>query len=126
MIIQRKTKQRAAIIQAVMMAERPLTPQEIHVQAKAEFSALGIATVYRAIHMLVEEGLIIPVALPGQALRYEKAGLKHHHHFVCRHCEKVYEMAGCAYQHDYTVPANFQVEAHEVILYGRCAHCVEN
>ncbi len=121
--MQRNTRQREAILEAVQTADRPLTPGDILERARADLPAIGIATVYRAIRDLVEARLLLPVELPGRATRYERADLEHHHHFVCTHCDKVYEMAGCAYRPHRLAPRGFTVEAHDIILYGRCKTC---
>ena len=42
---------------------------------------LGIATVYRNIRSLTEEGELSEVKLPGENPRFELAGHQHHHHF---------------------------------------------
>ena len=61
--------------------------------------------------------------LPGEASRYEVSGKEHHHHFHCRACGKVFEVFGCLGGYTNLVPEGFQLESHEVILYGRCREC---
>jgi Fur family ferric uptake transcriptional regulator len=119
----RKTPQRHAIRQAIEAADRPLSPQEVHTAATRSIARLGIATVYRCLKELVESRWAVPVELPGEPARYERAGKAHHHHFRCRRCERVYEVEGCAYAAPAALPPGFRIEAHEVILYGTCARC---
>jgi len=121
--MQRKTKQREAIRLVLSEAEHPLTPEEILSRARAELPHLGIATVYRAIKVLLAEAEIVPVEIPGQAARYEKADKRHHHHFACTGCERVYELEGCPGNINRLAPDGFHVDAHDLILYGRCAEC---
>ena len=80
-VVRRKTMQRDVVLQVLTEAGRPLSPQEIFDAAKAEVPSLGIATVYRNIKTLLENGTLQPVELPGAAQRYEIAGKHHHHHF---------------------------------------------
>ncbi len=123
-MIQRKTKQRQAILQVVEAARRPLSPVEILQQAQHLLPALGIATVYRALGTMLQEGLLVPVDIPGQSPRYERAGLTHHHHCACTGCGQVFELEGCCYTGESAgIPAGFKVEAHDVILYGHCRSC---
>ena len=61
---QRSTKQRAAIEQAMAEADRPLAPQEVLELAQASLPGLGIATVYRALKAMAEEGFLHEVHLP--------------------------------------------------------------
>lgn len=122
----RRTSQRRAILRALQEAPGPLTPQEVHQQALHEKKGLGLATVYRNLGRLEEEGRIIAVHLPDDATRYEPAGRGHHHHFRCRACEGVFELeAECpvAMPPGVTLPGGFHVEDHALTLYGRCPDC---
>ncbi|GAB5602086.1 transcriptional repressor [Thermus sp. FJN-A] len=120
--MERSTRQRRAIREAFLEAGRPLSPQEVLELAKRKVPTLGLATVYRTLKGLVEEGFLTPVALPGEPSRYEPAGREHHHHFLCRRCGRVYELLGCdlALSH---LPPGFQAEGHEVTVFGRCPEC---
>ncbi len=126
--MERNTRQRTAILGAIESAGRPLSPTELHHLAREQAPALGLATVYRNIKSLLEEGRIREVSLPSEPPRYEIANLGHHHHFKCRHCDRVFDIAECATDWDVLAPAGFSVEAHEVTLFGRCSSCsgVEN
>jgi Fur family transcriptional regulator, ferric uptake regulator len=119
----RKTRQRDAIRNAFLSADRPLDPTQVLELAVAEKGGLGIATVYRNIKMLVEEGWLIPVELPGAITHYEVAGKVHHHHFHCRGCGKVFELMACLPRVQELAPDGFRVTGHELLLYGSCAAC---
>jgi Fur family ferric uptake transcriptional regulator len=121
--MERNTKQREAIWQSIQSTRRPLSPQEVLAAARTSVPRLGIATVYRTIKALAGEGKLVPVAIPGEPARYEIAGLKHHHHFYCRTCGKVYELDGCLLANNVSAPEGFKVQDHEVTLYGTCAKC---
>lgn len=121
--MQRKTTQREAVREAFIAAGRPLDAQEVLEIAARQHPTIGIATVYRAVNTLVDDGWLKKVELPGEPMRYELADLEHHHHFHCTGCGRVFDVAGCALHHTPDVPAGFTVDTHEVILYGRCADC---
>jgi Fur family ferric uptake transcriptional regulator len=122
-VMQRDTKQRQAIRRAIDEAGRPLSPREVLEAARVHQPGLGIATVYRTLKALVEEGALTQVELPGEPPRYETHGKRHHHHFHCRACDRVYELEGCPEGLRSLTPAGFSLESHEVVLYGRCAAC---
>lgn len=122
----RNTQQRDAIRDALEQAGRPLTPLEILAAAQARVPKLGLATVYRNIKSLVEEGWLRPVSLPGDAPRYELARIAHHHHFHCRVCNRVLDIQACPGELKHLVPRGYHVEAHEVVLYGRCSTCAKS
>jgi len=121
--MERDTAQRRAIRDVFEGSKRPLSPREILEAAQATVPTLGIATVYRTVKGLVEEGWLVPVDLPGEPPRYELSGKKHHHHFVCDACDRVFEVEGCPGNLRAVVPSGFQLDRHEVVLYGVCATC---
>ena len=120
----RRTQQRHAIHKAFEETSRPLGPQEVLDIAQASVPGLGVATVYRTLKKFLEEGILRTVELPGAPNRYELAGLDHHHHFCCRTCDRVFDVEGCPDRVAELAPAGFRLEAHEVVLYGLCSHCV--
>jgi len=121
--MERDTAQRRAIRRAFEVADRPLSPQEVLQAAQQEVAGLGIATVYRTVKGLLEENWLEPVELPGEAARYEVSGKRHHHHFLCRGCDRVFEIEGCPGSLRGLTPPGFTLESHEVVLYGRCPGC---
>jgi len=123
--MQRKTKQREHIREALTALGRPLSPTEIFNQAKKRCPSLSLATVYRGINNLLEEGKIVRVSLPGEPDRYEtdECAAHHHHHFHCDECRKVFDVAGCAEKLHPHLPEGFSVIRHEIVYYGNCKDC---
>lgn len=122
---QRDTRQRRAIREVIMVLARPLHPMEILTEAQKSVPRMGLATVYRNVRMLVDEGFLREVLIPGDSPRYEQAGKGHHHHFYCFRCGRVSEIAGCRPEVNTLVPPGFVQEFHELTFYGACADCVE-
>jgi Fur family ferric uptake transcriptional regulator len=122
--MERRTRQRDAVQRVIDEASDPLTPQDIHDAAQTHAPGLGIATVYRTLKLLEGGGEIVAVELPGEPARYESAGLGHHHHFHCRQCGRVFDVADCPKQLERITPPGFRLERHEVLLYGVCAGCL--
>jgi Fur family transcriptional regulator, ferric uptake regulator len=120
----RNTRQKTAIREAFAEADRPLSPEEVLRSAQQRHPGVGIATVYRNIQTLVEEGWLQPVEVPGDATRYELAGKEHHHHFRCNDCGKLYDLEGCVAQSKPKLPRGFRASGHEFYVYGTCAACV--
>lgn len=121
--MERSTRQRSAIRTVINAAGRPLSPQEVLETAQTEVPALGMATVYRNLKMLVDEGAISVVTLPGDNPRYESAEHAHHHHFQCTQCKRVFDVHACPGDLAQLAPTGFTVEHHELTLYGRCDEC---
>ncbi len=121
--MERNTRQRSAIRDAIAQAERPLLPQEVLEHAQRDAPGLGIATVYRNLKSLVEDGELQAVHLPGENPRYELAGHHHHHHFQCTRCQRVFDVHACPGDLSRLAPRGFTVEDHDLTLYGRCSDC---
>jgi len=120
---QRATRQRAAIRAAIEASPRPLLPAEILEVAQQAVTALGIATVYRNLKLLVDAGEIQVVELPGEVPRYESTRHAHHHHFQCERCQRVFDVHACPGDFAHMAPKGFKVARHELTLYGTCAEC---
>jgi Fur family transcriptional regulator, ferric uptake regulator len=119
----RTTQQRKAIYNALVNGGRPLSVGEVLESARSEAAGLGIATVYRNLKALQEEGQIIQVEVPGQPPRWEVAPANHHHHFLCRSCDKLFEIHGCPDDIKQLLPRGYVLEGHDIMLHGQCNTC---
>ncbi len=120
----RQTRQREAILGVISRAEGPLSVPELLVRAQHDLPSLGVATVYRTLKLLAEQGRVRAVNLGGES-RFEAADLGHHHHFACRACGRVFDLDHCPLKAlpNVEVPGGFVVEAHEITLFGLCPEC---
>jgi Fur family transcriptional regulator, ferric uptake regulator len=118
----RNTQQRRAIYNALAKSGRPLSVNEILALAQNEIKSLGIATVYRSLKALQEEGQINQVDLPGQAPRWEVPAT-HHHHFLCRTCDKLFEIHACPENIRRLLPDGYNLEEVYILLHGQCSAC---
>ena len=137
--MERQTRQRQAVLDAIDQAGRALAPAEILEMAQQSVASLNLSTIYRHLNALQDEARIVKVLLPGQAAaRFEAAcdgahgghgahghrdAAHHHHHFHCNRCDRVYPLHACPGSMQDLVPKGFLVEAHEITLSGLCAEC---
>jgi Fe2+ or Zn2+ uptake regulation protein len=87
---------------------------------------IGRATVYRAVEVLVDHGLLDRVPVEGQMHRYRACGDTHHHHVRCSRCQRVVEIEACLPPELFDAVASatdFAIEGHSLELVGRCAPC---
>ena len=121
----RNTSQQRAIGAVIEAAGRPLSIPEINELAAEEVPGLGLRTVYRVVDRLLEDGVIAPVPVAGQPDRYElaEAAARHHHHFHCLNCDRVFDVHGCPGRMDRMVPKGFVLDSHEITLNGWCDQC---
>jgi len=120
----RNTRQKDAIRAALVETGRPLSPEEVLSYAQRTVADVSIATVYRNLKTLLEEGWLVAVQLPGESPRYELSGKEHHHHFLCNDCRKVYELEGCVPAFKLKLPRGFRAVSHDLLLHGICAACM--
>ncbi len=102
--------------------------QEIHEALAARGSTVGLASVYRAVDGLVEQGLLQRVDFGDGIARYEpvRAGREHHHHLVCDTCGGVEAFHDSALERAIEAieqRTGYRVDSHDVVLRGACATC---
>jgi Fur family ferric uptake transcriptional regulator len=119
----RQTKQRETIHAVLSTSVAPLSVAEILARAREAAPEIGIATVYRHLSHWLRDGELVPVEITGEVCRYELAGKAHHHHFLCRHCGRVFELPGCVPGLHSIVPEGFVPQNHQLTLYGACRSC---
>jgi Fur family ferric uptake transcriptional regulator len=100
-----------------------LTVAEVLACARETVPSLNQATVYRNLNRLVADGWLVQVSHPEAGSLYERAGKDHHHHFYCRRCSRVFELAGCPFP-EHKAPDGYLTEGHELFLHGLCKECV--
>jgi Fur family ferric uptake transcriptional regulator len=122
-IAERNTRQKRAIRAAFETADRPLSTDEVLAEAQRDSKGLGLATVYRSIRALLDDGWLTSIEVPGKGVLYEIAGKAHHHHFSCTACHRVFELDGCASDLSIRLPRGFRASGHDVTIYGQCPAC---
>ena len=119
----RRTSQGSAIVRVVRDAPGPLRPLGILALASRIVPTLGIATVYRQLRRLQDADEVRAVDLGVNDVRYESTDRGHHHHFLCRECEEAFDIHECPGEMAELAPPGWEVEDHEITLYGRCGDC---
>lgn len=123
------SKVREAIARAVLRCPGHFTVEElVQLLHREGLRDAHVATVYRAIPLLVEAGLIQPALVAaGEGQRYEVSfGREHHDHLVCTACGRIVEYqseAVEALQREIAARHGFVMEAHVHELRGLCPDC---
>lgn len=118
----RKTEQRAAIVTALQHSDRALTAQELH----EDLDDVGLATVYRNLGRLAEDGEIDAIRRPNGETAYRACGAGHHHHLICRECGRVVELHDCSlddWSRKIAAKHGFVGVEHQAELLGTCEQC---
>lgn len=119
------TAQRLAVLRAV--SEEPhATADTIARMVRREIGAISKQSVYDALALLSERGLVRRIQPAGSPARYEDRVEDNHHHLICRDCGRTVDVdcavgtAPCLTAKD---EAGFEVHEAEVIFWGRCPEC---
>src|SRR3712207_5078183 len=89
----RKTQQREAIRRALGESADPVSAQELHARLGG---TVGLATVYRNLQRLAEEGVADALRRSTGEQAFRVCGGGHHHHLTCRACGRVEEVRDCS------------------------------
>ncbi|HEY7060154.1 MAG TPA: transcriptional repressor [Chloroflexota bacterium] len=120
----RHTSTRVAIAEAIAARALPFTAREL-VQELAP-RGIGRATVFRALDLLVQTGLLERLHGDVQCHSYTYCVPQHHHHLVCTSCGQVTAMTAGAIEDalcSLAREAHFQPAGHHVEVYGTCQAC---
>lgn len=117
------SKKRTAILNALRDTTSHPTAEMLYNELKEADSSLGIATVYRNLSILLEEGEIITVGKVNGQERYD-ADTHTHGHFVCSKCGHVFdfELSPDHLDEQFSMPG-FTVSGYELRLIGQCSQC---
>ncbi len=105
-----------------------LSAQDLHAALRADGDTVGLATVYRSLQALSEDGLVdVRRTADGEAL-YRRCSTGHHHHLVCRSCGSTVEVGSAAVERWAAAAARehgFVEVVHTVEITGTCRACAE-
>lgn len=107
-----------------------LSAEDVYNILRANKSEIGLATVYRALDLLSELGILVQVDFGDGCARYElntaDPKIHHHHHLICLKCKKVIEFEEDLLDEleaDIAEKSSFQIINHEVKFFGYCSEC---
>lgn len=123
----RHTQQGSAVLEALRSGEGFRSAQEIHRLISESGLTIGLATVYRRLQSLAEEGLVDALPSPqGVVLYRECSSPGHHHHLICKSCGTAVEVEvpGLEEWSAQTAEAEGFVDiTHTVEIFGVCTNC---
>jgi len=121
------TAERRTILAIVRSLPGHFTADDLAGHVQRAGAGVSRATVYRALPLLVEAGLLQPMVLGGEVRRFENAlSGPHHDHLVCTACGRVVEIEVEAFeilQREVAARHGFRLSSHVHELYGTCAGC---
>lgn len=91
---------------------------------KDKLPGIGVATVYRNLRALVDEGRVVTLETSLGSIHYD-ADVSAHAHFVCRHCGRISDLFIGSPRTETVEKLGYEVEREKSILYGLCPDCAK-
>lgn len=127
----RLTGPRRAVVDVLVEHAAPMSVAEIH--ARLKIRRANLVSVYRAVNLLCELGLLRVADTSKGTQRFELAEqfIGHHHHLVCQECGSVEDLDGCLLEEDVLHALRqrvrrsrrFRLTGHDLKLFGICRRC---
>ncbi len=127
---------RQAVLDVLTKTEEHLSAEEIYQNLHKVYPAVGLASVYRTLELLVQMGIVAKFDFGDGKSRHELAegpkGARHHHHLICTMCSRVVDYTdfideekellnktekGLSKKYD------FDIKHHFIQFYGLCDRC---
>jgi Fur family ferric uptake transcriptional regulator len=121
------TQARRSVLEVLFKEEKHLTSSEIIELVAEGNSKIGRASIFRALELFTDLGIIRPSNFEGQSPRYvvmEANG--HHAHLVCNRCKQVIDLGDCRLEgilEQVAKENQFKLSGHLLELYGMCKTC---
>jgi Fur family ferric uptake transcriptional regulator len=119
---------REAVVELLGRQSCCLSAQEISDRLREAGNDVGIASIYRALELLHELGLVQRVEFGEGGARFESVvpGGEHHHHAVCEKCGRVTAFEDERLERQLERLAGrlrHSMSEHDILIRGDCARC---
>jgi len=103
-----------------------MSVDDIYAEVIKVHPSLSLATIYKNIILMQENGILVEVPIAGKKSKYELAKIDHMH-LICTECGEVEDM-NCMTStdkifHELTDKEHFKLDRRQVNLYGVCESC---
>lgn len=123
----RNTPQRVALSRLFEEEAVFRSAQQLHERLLEDGETVSLATVYRYVNTLAEQGSLETFSAPGEVTRYRRCRLTDaHHHLVCRNCGVTVERADSSineWVHATAQRYGFVESVHSFVISGLCCAC---
>jgi Fur family ferric uptake transcriptional regulator len=122
----RLTGPRRAVAELIEDRDGHFTAADLVAEARERRLAIGRATIFRALDLLAELGLVERLDLPSGEHAYVACEPHHHHHVICSRCGRSAEIADEGLRtvvERVAAETGFSVDTHRLELFGLCPRC---
>ena len=123
---ERLTPQGVLVLDAIREGRGHLTAEAVHARVRERYPYVNLATIYRTLGWLKDQGLISETDLGGGQIEYEYLDELRNHHLVCLRCGRKEEFGD-----DLVAPLaaalreryGFAPRLDHLAVFGLCRHC---
>jgi Fur family peroxide stress response transcriptional regulator len=122
----RLTPQRMAILKVLTESQDHPSVDQVYAQVRTDFPMTSLATVYKAVSLLKEEGEILELPFGNGSSRYDGAHPFPHPHLMCVKCQRIIDPDIQAFDqlpHDLAEKYGFEIVNHRLDFFGVCPQC---
>lgn len=122
----RNTKQREVILAVVQDMHSHPTVDEVYAAVRQKLPHVSLATVYRNLELLAEQGLLRKIDFGGSQMRFDNT-VHEHLHIRCVQCGRVDDIAiepGGEVEYHIEHSGGYRVLGHHLEFFGICPVCV--
>jgi Fe2+ or Zn2+ uptake regulation protein len=123
----RMTKQRRIILETLKSVKTHPTAEELFEMLKRLIPRISLATVYRNLNILIEQGLISVIILKGMPRRFD-GDLSSHYHIKCSNCgiiEDVHLDINNEQLTELKTVNDFTIHGYKIEFEGICSICLK-
>lgn len=122
----RITSHRLALLDLLANSEGHPSASHIYKTLQSQFPTISLATVYKTLALLKEEGEVLEINLPAEA-RYDGYKPYPHPHLICTCCGKIIDGDELSIISKANMEIlghyEFEVTQSQLVFYGRCKDC---
>jgi Fur family ferric uptake transcriptional regulator len=123
----RYTRERREVFEEIARATDHFDADDLFARLRSRSSKVSRATVYRALGVLTDCGLVHRVNLGDDRVRYERSrGGERHDHLICVACGRVVEFSSAEVaevQASIARSYGFEADGYSFRVFGRCSSC---
>jgi Fur family peroxide stress response transcriptional regulator len=119
------TPQRLVIIESIDKYGH-INIDSLYEEVKSKFSSISLATIYKNIHSMISNMLLLEVKIPNQKSVYEIIK-EQHSHLVCKDCGEVIDIKidTTRIVENISVDYKFSIDKSDLVFSGSCESCVK-
>jgi Fur family ferric uptake transcriptional regulator len=122
----RLTSPRRAVADLISEHGGHFTAAELEGVARRRRIGLSRATLFRALDLLTDLGVVERLDLPSGQHAYVPCATAHHHHVICSRCGRAADVEDCGVAEavaEIARRSGYRIDSHRLELFGLCRHC---